>query len=80
MLLSGTWGRFLVGQRPFEVAQDDPYQDVFLAWPDAEPGDGLGRESMVGRLGQHGDLLDGIGVPAKRIPAKRGKGTRPRKG
>jgi hypothetical protein len=40
----------------------------FWATDDAEPGHGLGREQVVGRLGQHGDLLDGIGVRAQRLP------------
>jgi hypothetical protein len=52
----------LVGQGSLEVAQDDPHQEVLLGRADAEAGDGLGREPVVGRLGQYGDLLDRVGV------------------
>jgi hypothetical protein len=65
---SRSWSASLVGQGSLQLAQDDPHQDVLVAWADTEPGDGLEWELVVGRLGQHADLLDGIGVVAHGIP------------
>jgi hypothetical protein len=50
------------------VAQHDSDQHVLLPRPDAQPGDGLRGELVVAGLGEHGDLLDGVGVLAKGVP------------